>query len=92
MLVAQAGGCQTMRPVSQAMRGSKLEANTVEAQLTWEASNEGGAQDQPRDAVPELGQEFDGVVLGRAVHAEQSEVADVLQRDVNVLAHLQATS
>ena len=58
-------------------------------QCTWEPADESCPQYQARYSGPELLQQFEGVVLRGPVHAQQREVADVLQRDVNVLTHLQ---
>lgn len=44
------------------------------AALTREAADEGGAQRQPGDALPQLVQQLQRVRLGRPVHAQQRQV------------------
>ena len=58
-------------------------------QCTWEPADESCPQHQARYSGPELLQQFESVVLRGPIHAQQCEVADMLQRNVNVLAHLQ---
>ena len=59
-----------------------------QSRLAWEARYEGGAQNKVWNTLPQLLQKLYGVFLRRSVHAEQCHIADVLQGDVDVLAHL----
>lgn len=55
---------------------------------TWESGDEGGPQCQARNALPQLPEQLLCVRPRRPVHAQQRQVVDVLQWNVNVLAHL----
>jgi hypothetical protein len=57
---------------------------------TWETSYESGPQGKIGYSLAQLVEQRDSVVLRRSVHAQEGHVGDVLQRDVDVLAHLTA--
>mmetsp|Transcript_21549 Transcript_21549/g.51418 ORF Transcript_21549/g.51418 Transcript_21549/m.51418 type:complete len:364 (+) Transcript_21549:465-1556(+) len=56
--------------------------------LAREAGDEGRAHGEPRDAAAQFVEEVLRVLPWRAVHREQHEVVDVLERHVDVLADL----
>ncbi len=58
------------------------------ARRTWKAGDESRAKGKVWDPLTQLMEQRDSVELGRPIHAEQSQIRDVLQRYVNVLAHL----
>lgn len=63
-----------------------------ESVSTWEACDKCCAQCKVRNPLPQLVQQRDGVALRRTVHAQERHVGDVLQWDVDVLAHLHITT
>ena len=55
---------------------------------TWKSADERRAQGEVGYPLAQFVEQRHGVKLGRSVHAKKGHVGDVLQRDVDVLAHL----
>ena len=64
-------------------------AKTDDPALTWEATDEGCSEGKIWYALPQLTQQLHCMLLRWSVHAEEDHVANMLQWNINVFAHLQ---